>query len=173
MSIEAMKQALEALEGWANHGQWVWPETALEQCKRNTVEAIPALRLAIEQAERQEPYAWEFAGTIFHDKDEVFGWWNSDKDVSDTPPLALYTAPPQQEKQEPTPAMIQALIEQYDSDRAIGIGFNPQTLCRAVMAVQRQPLTEAQRQQRDGINSPNRGSLGFQDDRAHGIGGGE
>ncbi len=35
---------------------------------------------------------------------------------------------------------------------------------------QRQPLTEAQRQQRDGINSPNRGSLGFQD-RAHGIGG--
>ena len=91
-----MKQALEALEGWANHGQWVWPETALEQCKRNTVEAIPALRLAIEQAERQEP----------------------------------------------TPAMIQALTEQYDSDRAIGIGFNPQTLCRAVLAVQRQPLTE-------------------------------
>jgi hypothetical protein len=58
MSIDAMKQALEALEGWANHGQWVWPETALEQCKRNTVEAIPALHLAIEQAERQESY-WQ------------------------------------------------------------------------------------------------------------------
>ncbi len=57
MSIDAMKQALEALEGWANHGQWVWPETALEQCKRNTVEAIPALRLAIEQADEQE--AWK------------------------------------------------------------------------------------------------------------------
>ena len=56
--IDAMKQALEALDGWANHGQWVWPETALEQCKRNTVEAITALRLAIEQAEKQEPVAW-------------------------------------------------------------------------------------------------------------------
>ena len=29
-----------------------------------------------------------------------------------------------------------------------------------VAAAERQPLTEAQRQQRDGINSPNRGSLG-------------
>ena len=52
MSIEAMKQALEALEGWANHGNWVWPESALEQAKRNTVEAMTALRTAIEQAER-------------------------------------------------------------------------------------------------------------------------
>lgn len=39
----------------------------------------------------------------------------------------------QAERQEPTPAMIQALTEQYDSDRAMGIGFNPQTLCRAVL----------------------------------------
>ena len=30
----------------------------------------------------------------------------------------------------------------------------------AIAAAERQPLTEAQRQQRDGINSPNRGSLG-------------
>jgi hypothetical protein len=165
MSIEALEMICAKCRG----NEW-GPETPRKEILAWFHDFAAA---AIEQAERQEPYAWEFAGTIFHDKDEVFGWWNSDKDVSDTPPLALYTAPPQQEKQEPTPAMIQALIEQYDSDRAIGIGFNPQTLCRAVMAVQRQPLTEAQRQQRDGINSPNRGSLGFQDDRAHGIGGGE
>lgn len=85
---------------------------------------------AIEQAERQEPYAWEFAGTIFHDKDEVFGWWNSDKDVSDTPPLALYTAPPQ--RQPLTDEEIKGVIRagEYDSmekfaraiERAHGIG---------------------------------------------------
>jgi len=56
MSLDAMKQALAALEGWANHGEWVWPESALEQAKRNTTESITALRAAIEQA--QEPVAW-------------------------------------------------------------------------------------------------------------------
>ena len=54
MSIEAMKQALSTLEGWANHGEWVWPESALETCKRNTEYAIPALRQAIAEAERRE-----------------------------------------------------------------------------------------------------------------------
>jgi hypothetical protein len=65
MSIEAMKQALEALEGWANHGNWVWPESALEQAKRNTVEAITALRTAIERAEKQEPVAYKWKGELF------------------------------------------------------------------------------------------------------------
>jgi hypothetical protein len=56
MSIDAMKQALAALEGWANHGEWVWPESALEQAKRNTTESITALRAAIEQ--QRKPVAW-------------------------------------------------------------------------------------------------------------------
>lgn len=51
MSLDIMKQALVALEGWANHGEWVWPESALEQAKRNTTESITALRAAIEQAQ--------------------------------------------------------------------------------------------------------------------------
>jgi hypothetical protein len=51
MSIEAMKQALDALEGWAGHGKWIYPESALEQAKKNTSEAIPVLRAAIQQAE--------------------------------------------------------------------------------------------------------------------------
>jgi hypothetical protein len=51
--IDAMKKALEALEGWDNYGYWVWPETALEQCKRNTKESLSALRQAIEQAEKE------------------------------------------------------------------------------------------------------------------------
>jgi hypothetical protein len=39
-----LRQALSTLEGWANHGDWVWPESALEQAKRNTEEAITALK---------------------------------------------------------------------------------------------------------------------------------
>ena len=48
---EAAQQALEALEGWAGHGMWVWPESALEQAKRNTKEAIAALRAALAEPE--------------------------------------------------------------------------------------------------------------------------
>ena len=51
MSLDAMKQALQTLEGWANHGDWVWPESALEQAKRNTTESITALRAAIKEAQ--------------------------------------------------------------------------------------------------------------------------
>lgn len=59
MSLDAMKQALHTLEGWANHGDWVWPESALEQAKRNTTESITALRAAIEQAERPQTHSEE------------------------------------------------------------------------------------------------------------------
>jgi len=51
---DLLKQALHTLEGWANHGEWVWPESALEQAKRNTTESITALRAAIEQAQEPE-----------------------------------------------------------------------------------------------------------------------
>ena len=54
---ELMQQALHTLEGWANHGKWVWPESALEQAKRNTTESIAALRERLAQPE-QEPVAW-------------------------------------------------------------------------------------------------------------------
>jgi hypothetical protein len=53
MSIEAMKQALEALE---LHGEQ-YPHMQ----KGYTVDAITAMRLAIEQAEKQEPVAWKNA----------------------------------------------------------------------------------------------------------------
>ena len=67
MSREAMQMALEALEGWANYGKWVWPESALEQAKRNTTDSIAALRQALET--EQEPVAWydsETGITDFH-----------------------------------------------------------------------------------------------------------
>lgn len=44
----ALEQALSTLEGWSNHGQWVWPESALKTAKRNTVESIDAARAALE-----------------------------------------------------------------------------------------------------------------------------
>ena len=54
-----MQQALHTLEGWANHGEWVWPESALEQAKRNTTESIAALRERLAQPE-QGPVAWVY-----------------------------------------------------------------------------------------------------------------
>ena len=57
MEREALKLALITLEGWDNHDKWVWPETALEQAKRNTEEAITAIKEALVQPE-QEPVAW-------------------------------------------------------------------------------------------------------------------
>ncbi len=50
---ELMQQALHALEGWANYGKWVWPESALEQAKRNTTESITALRERLAQPEQE------------------------------------------------------------------------------------------------------------------------
>ena len=52
---EALKLALITLEGWDNHDKWVWPETALEQAKRNTKEAITAIKEALAQP-AQESY---------------------------------------------------------------------------------------------------------------------
>jgi len=53
---QAAQQALEALEGWEHCDKWVWPETALEQSKRNTTESLAALRTALEQ--QAEPSQW-------------------------------------------------------------------------------------------------------------------
>lgn len=48
---EAAEMALEALDGWNNYNKWVWPESALEQAKKNTAEAIQALRQALDKPE--------------------------------------------------------------------------------------------------------------------------
>ena len=79
MSIEAMKQALEALEKVL--GKW-------QKCE----EAITSLRQAIEQAEKQEPVVrWTFAWAM------PCGW--GDLLVDDLPDgTLLYTTPqPQRE----------------------------------------------------------------------------
>ena len=94
MSIEAMKQALEALESWQ--------KTCLD-CGRASEElgratkSITALRQAIEQAEKQEPVAW-----VHLDNWKSGNFWPDDcfSDTSDPPEMTpLYTVPPQREWQ--------------------------------------------------------------------------
>ena len=84
MSIEAMKQALEALEevqGHMNTSDWF-------------NERVDTLRTTIEQAEKQEPVAWGVHDQIALNK-----------------AIASYPAPAEAEKQEPV-AWINAVMEQ-------------------------------------------------------------
>ena len=95
MSIEAMKQALEALDNlsrYADTCELFLKEThpgkayALRERVTKSIEAIASLRQAIEQAEKQEPVLWKWKDSEMvtpFDKTNVEGW---------TP---LYTTPPQ------------------------------------------------------------------------------
>ena len=49
----AAEQARSALSGWANHGLWAWPESALQTCKQNTEEALAALDAALAEPEQK------------------------------------------------------------------------------------------------------------------------
>ncbi len=93
---ELFEKALKAMEEYTNvvtsvndPNSWV----TVADGGRPAREAITALRERLAQPE-QEPVAWEFAGALFHDRDEVFAWYKRG-DVSNIPPLPLYTAPPQ------------------------------------------------------------------------------
>jgi hypothetical protein len=85
MSKEAMKLAFEKVVGIPD----AWTNPALMQARNGFIQGWEALA---EQPAQQEPYAWEFAGTIFHNREEVFAWFERG-DVSSTPPVALYTRP--------------------------------------------------------------------------------
>ncbi len=91
MSIDAMKQALDALE-------YIYTETTEEEDKLIHA-AITALRLAIEQAERQEPVAWlwqhsETGRTRIVMPDSVI---TADANWIVVGPLYLGAAPPQRQ----------------------------------------------------------------------------
>jgi hypothetical protein len=115
MSVETMKQALDALEGWAGHGKWIYPESALEQAKKNTSEAIPVLRAAIQQAEEQEPVAWMYTNA----RGRTVIVKTNTSPFEDAIPL--YTAPPQREWQGLTEEEI-IIMSRYNLEYAALIG---------------------------------------------------
>jgi len=104
MSIDAMKQALKALETIADE--------VFSPYDNQLGNAILALRAAIEQAEKQEPVAWQWLDT---------GTFRKSLPASAEPGAwrALYTAPPQRQPLtegwvavpvEPTDEMLSVLV---------------------------------------------------------------
>jgi hypothetical protein len=92
MSIEAMKQALEALEEYGEHYKecrYVPYKTLVPQppCTCGYKESVIALRQAIEQEIEQEPVAYTFSDDVILAKH----WTAEDPPSGWTP---LYTAPP-------------------------------------------------------------------------------
>jgi len=93
MNIEVMKQALEALEmlaKWEHPASNITTKSGRIYPHHVAKNAAATLRLAIEQAEKQEPVAWQWLDTgTFRKKlpkDAEPGAWR-----------ALYTAPPQRQ----------------------------------------------------------------------------
>ena len=117
MSIEAMKQALEALE------------TATHQWEKE--DAIASLRQAIEQAEKQEPVVWMYQDKSTHEvrfQKHMRGF----VDHGATYETPLYTTPqPQREWVKLTPDEVFGIADQHPVE-----GFDPDIMAytRAIEA---------------------------------------
>jgi len=118
MSIDAMKQALEALE-------YIYTETTEDEDELIHA-ATTSLRLAIEQAEKQEPVAW-----MVYTLDGTAAWvtLNPADFTSEHRALPLYTTPPQ--RQPLTEEEVERIHQRYGGnmincvraiERAHGIG---------------------------------------------------
>jgi hypothetical protein len=77
--VDAAEQARQALEGWANYGQWVWPESALEQAKRNTTEALALLNRA--RALLDQPKPPELTDAYLISAHDLAAGWNQQADA--------------------------------------------------------------------------------------------
>jgi len=121
MSIDVMKQVLEALETIADE--------VFSPYDNQLGNAILALRLAIEQAEKQEPVAW-MVYTL--DGQSVCVTDNPADFTADHRALPLYTAPPQ--RQPLTDGEIREIAKGY----ALGLAFpydgptTPEMFARAI-----------------------------------------
>ena len=52
---EALEMALDTLRGWIGIDEWIWPVTAKKTCKKNSLEAITAIREALAEPEPWTP----------------------------------------------------------------------------------------------------------------------
>jgi hypothetical protein len=117
----AAEQARSALSGWANHGLWAWPESALQTCKQNTEEALAALDAALAEPEQKpEPVAWMVTTT-----DERHFIFRMVKPVvSEGETLTpLYTHPPAAPPEppaKPEPATREQVAEAYKASESDG-----------------------------------------------------
>ena len=116
MSIDAMKQALEALEmlaKWEHPASNITTKSGRIYPHHVAKNSAATLRLAIEQAERQEPVAWVCEGSSSDEKHAI----DYQQEDVDAIPIGtmLYTAPPQ--RQPLTDEEIKAVIRagEYDS----------------------------------------------------------
>lgn len=48
---EALELALDTLRGWIGIDEWIWPVSAKETCKKNSIEVIAAIREALAERE--------------------------------------------------------------------------------------------------------------------------
>jgi hypothetical protein len=151
MSIDVMKQALEALIDLTN-------EMSDQDFVNQGMDAIPALRLAIEQAERECCCGEPDAPGVVHrtdgpcymaERQEPVAWmqgtglyWPDDAAIGEPDCEPLYTAPPQREKQEPCGRLVS---DPYDGHRfipRIKDDWSMLGLDLYTAPPQRQPLTE-------------------------------
>ena len=101
MSIDTMKQALEALEmlaKWEHPASNITTKSGRIYPHHVAKNSAATLRLAIEQAERQEPVAWVCEGSSSDEKHAI----DYQQEDVDAIPIGtmLYTAPPQREPHE-------------------------------------------------------------------------
>jgi hypothetical protein len=118
-----LRQALSTLDGWANYGKWVWPESALEQAKRNTEETITALRTALAEPE-QEPMALETVYETIINWDES-GGKRSRRELAQRI-VALYTHPADDT------ALLRQALEAIEGDLSL---FNIPATARMLEAI--------------------------------------
>ena len=81
---EALEMALDTLRGWIGIDEWIWPVTAKETCKKNSLEAITAIREALAEPE-QKPVAYV---------DKNYGIMRINDGIDLPIGAKLYTAPP-------------------------------------------------------------------------------
>ena len=86
---EALKLALDTLRGWIGIDEWIWPVTAKETCKKNSLEAITAIREALDETE-QEPVAWMCADEDMTRK----GYSRFSRNCEGEWNIPVYTTPP-------------------------------------------------------------------------------